>query len=267
MTATLSPEAADVLGRSAATDTRVHLPVGQLERKTYVEVNRFLERLGGRWDRRERAHVFTRDPRPAMEEALGAGVLPPPAPNADKELSYWVTPPAVAHLAVAPLVHLRPGAEVLEPSAGDGALVRAIRGIRPDVAVTAVEPDPGRVARLVRGFGGDELVSTFGGTFEDYAVNRSPRFGAVVMNPPFTLPGRRYAWAEHLMLAWGLLAPGGVLQAIVPASLEFGRQRVIAAARRLVEEHGGWSTLPDDAFRVSGTGVRTLLVSVTRPPR
>ncbi|MGH8965876.1 MAG: hypothetical protein ACRDXB_11180, partial [Actinomycetes bacterium] len=90
-------------------------------------------------------------------------------------------------------------------------------------------------------------------------------YAAVVMNPPFALPGDRQAWVSHLERAWGLLAEGGQLRAIVPASLEYGRQRRIAAVRELIVGAGGsWRPAPEGAFKASGTEVRTLLVEASR---
>jgi hypothetical protein len=231
----------------------------------YTQVDRALSRLagGGRWDRKERAHVYNQDPRPGLETLTGTAVIPPPCATRDKEMSYWATPPALAKELVHGL-HLTPAMRVLEPSAGDGALVRAIREEYLLVPITAVEPD--YVRRIVLRGSTAIGLHVRNCTFEDYAaLPDTDGFDAVVMNPPFTLPGHRYAWAEHLALAWDLLAPGGQLRAIVPASLGFGRQRLIAAARNLITEAGGtWRKTGPGAFQSSGTGVHTLIVEVTR---
>ena len=92
-------------------------------------------------------------------------------------------------------------ARVLEPSAGDGVLVAAVKAAHPDAEVTAVECDPGRVALLRRRYG-----AAWHGTFQDFADHASmdpafDPFDAVVMNPPFTEPGDRQAWATHFGLA------------------------------------------------------------------
>src|SRR6185503_19963603 len=136
----------------------------------------------------------------------------------------------------------------------------------------AVEPNEGR--RMALRLSGGSGLQVWAATFEEYAQkvraesDNTPcdvLFDAVVMNPPFALPGRRYAWAEHMVLAWGLLRDGGQLRAIVPASLEYGRQRPIAAARALIGDAGGsWRKAPDGAFHAAGTGVHTLIVEATR---
>jgi hypothetical protein len=68
-----------------------------------------------------------------------------------------------------------------------------------------------------------------------------------------------------LALAWDRLLPGGLLRAIVPASLEFGRQRPVAAVRDLITDTGGsWRKAGAGAFRMSGTDVHTLIVEATK---
>lgn len=263
----LSAEALEALRGAVADHRSIRCPI-ITDRKVYAQVDRALSRLagGGRWDRKERAHVYDQDPRPGLETLTGTAVIPPPCPTRDKELSYWATPPALAAELIAGL-GLEQGSFVLEPSAGDGALVRAVHKAYHDVLVTAVEPDQAR-RTVLRMCGTEWWLHLWKGTFEDYAAVASSdgaRFDAVVMNPPFTLPGRRYAWAEHLTLAWDLLAPGGQLRAIVPASLEFGRQRPIAAARALIGAAGGtFRPSPAGAFNTSGTNVHTLIVEATR---
>lgn len=262
----LSAAALDALQLAVADYRSVRLPI-ITDRKVYVEVDRALSRLagGGRWNTRERAHLYDRDPRPDLQTLTGTAVLPPPCPTRDKELSYWATPPPLAATLIDGL-DLQPGARVLEPSAGDGALVRALHEAHPHVHITAIEPDQGR--RTVLCCTGPTGLHVWDGTLEDYAAFAGPagiRFDAVVMNPPFTLPDRRYAWAEHLTLAWDRLLPGGRLRAIVPASLEYGRQRPIAAARALLTDAGGtWREAPNGAFQASGTGVHTLIVDATK---
>lgn len=262
----LSAEALGALRYAVADHQSIKLPI-ITDRKVYAQVDRALSGIagGGRWDRKSRAHVYSRDPRPDLAALTGLAVIPPPSPNRDKELSYWATPPALAKELVDGL-GLQSGMRVLEPSAGDGALVRALRSAYPQVHVTAVEPDSAR--RTVLRMNGTEGLHVWNGTFEDYVEFAEPAgilFDAVIMNPPFTLPGRRYAWAEHFALAWNRLVPGGQLRAVVPASLEYGRQRLIVTARALLTEVGGtWSSSPDGAFRSSGTNVHALIVEATR---
>lgn len=117
---------------------------------------------------------------------------------------------------------LMPGLRILEPSAGRGAIVRALIAHGADPAlITAVEPHESRHAALA-----DLVPVTFNCGFEAFADNRDTRFDLVVMNPPFSLA------ESHIRLACSLLAPGGRVAALLRlAFLAEGQER--ADLRRL----------------------------------
>jgi len=49
------------------------LACGVLKGQLYLAVNKGLEALGGKWDRRKQGHVFRLDPRPQLAELLNSG--------------------------------------------------------------------------------------------------------------------------------------------------------------------------------------------------
>ena len=51
----------NVLGECRADGNLLYLPSVQLDRKTYTEVNKVLENMGGKWNRKTKAHVFAED--------------------------------------------------------------------------------------------------------------------------------------------------------------------------------------------------------------
>lgn len=178
---------------------------------------------------------------------------------------------------------------MLEPSAGDGVLVDAIRAVAPDATIVAVEPNAARAADL----GTWPRVSLVTSTLEEYAArfhhtadhntldyrpaeaatvgdqvsgdgSEKGRFDAVVMNPPFAVPGHPTIWIDHVRLAWRLLKPGGRLTAIVPNGYVFRNDRRHTAIRALIEQVGGThAALPDDAF--GKNGVRAVVLTVDKP--
>lgn len=108
----------------------------------------------------------------------------PPVAMRQKALSQWWTPEDIATRVVAwagPLPH---GASVLEPSAGGGALVRAVFALNAKRCphVEALDIDPLAVARL-------RLISEplFAPEVADYMTRRAPRerYARTYMNPPF----------------------------------------------------------------------------------
>lgn len=172
---------------------------------------------------------------------------------------YFRTPPALAARIVQEAGLPGPGAgvRVLEPSAGDGALLDVLRERHPEARVDAVEPSH-RLCEILRAKGHPE---PFGRRFEHFEP--SAPYDAIVMNPPF---GRGGALAmDHVERAAAMLAPGGRLVAVVPESCHFRSDRRHVAFRAFVDDHGGyWIDLPPDTFRPSGTAVKTRLVVLHR---
>ncbi len=234
----------------------VRLNCGQLSRPAYVAVNKALEAMGGKWSRKESGHVFATDPAPALTAFVDGGNLAKPARTSE---GYVPTPAELAADIVADYTDVRrlpAGARVLEPSAGDGAFVRAILDANSQVHITAIEPNDERLDRIHE----HPSVQRINSTFEEFAGSARQRFDAVVMNPPFAKPGAPSIWIDHVRMAFDLLAGGGRLTAIAPSGVVFRQDRKYRAIRAMVEECGGFSTLPDDAFKSSGTGVQTVVM-------
>jgi predicted RNA methylase len=269
--ATLSPAAAEALRTAEATATTITLTCGQLDRPIYVEVNKALGRIGGggKWNRKVGGHVYPSDPRPELAALVGddpdAEIVMPE--DVDKINSFWRTPPEVVDrmLLLADVGNLPPEAQVLEPSAGDGAIADKIWLVAPRVRLSCIEPDLRR--RDILRSHGHRVVAE---TFEEFislalAHGVDPRFQAIIMNPPFTTREDTKAWATHVDLALDLLALGGRLVAVVPASYEFASTRQVNTLRARVEALDGYyEPLSDDAFRASGTLVRTGIIVLDR---
>jgi len=224
----------------------------QLDRKLYVEVNKVLEALGGKWDRKAKAHLFL-DSDPADE--IDAVVVSGAYLDRKKVYQFFETPDDLADRMVDE-AEISPFHSVLEPSAGHGKIVRAIWRRYPGHSVSMVELDPKNCERLT----GLADVEGAGNTFVlegDFLTGmRSPKWGRILMNPPFT----RLQDVDHVTHAFNLLRPGGRVVAIVSESPFFRQEAKAAAFRGLVMACGRSEQLPGDAFRESGTMVRTRLV-------
>jgi hypothetical protein len=109
---------------------------------------------------------------------------PPAAPAADNPHEYNPTPrTAVLPLLATDLVQL-PGGTWIEPCAGDGAIVRAVREVRADVRFRLFEVDDRHEKSLRASMrSGDEL------TIGDFVMRswRQQIFDVCIFNPPFTL--------------------------------------------------------------------------------
>ena len=66
----LSPEALAVLDSDVIIRGSFLSIEKPLDRKLYVEVNAALEALGGKWDRKSKAHVFGEGPADALDQVI-----------------------------------------------------------------------------------------------------------------------------------------------------------------------------------------------------
>ncbi|MGN2638826.1 class I SAM-dependent methyltransferase [Nocardia takedensis] len=254
--------ALEILARSRVEGNKLFL-TDRLSVSDYRKLNKVLEAMGGQWDRRAGTHVFPDDPTETIAAAVARGTTP----NTDRKVlaAYFATPEALARLLVegphSDISALAPGAHVLEPSAGDGALVRAILAANPGMRITAVEPDRVRAAAIDY----DPRVTVVIAEFEEFAAGATDRYAGVVMNPPFALPHRPTVWIDHLHTAWNLLAPGAQLLSLAPNGYTYRTDHAHRAVREIVIAHGGHEVLPAGSFTTSGTGAATVLLHARRP--
>jgi hypothetical protein len=221
------------------------LTCGQLDRATYVATNKALEAMGGKWNRKAQAHLFPTDPRPNVEGLLGDGSL-----TVEKD-GYFVTPEPIG-TQMAQLANLRIGLNVLEPSAGTGELVEAILETEPLCIIAAIEKNSQRAEVLDKK--GYNLIG------HDFFEHQGT-WDRIIQNPPF----EEFQDIAHVRHAYDCLAPGGRLVSVMSEGTFF-RNGPAAKFRDWLDEAGGWDVdLPADAFKSSGTGVKTRLVVIDKP--
>ena len=211
-------------------------------------MNAALEALGGKWNRKAKSHLFERDPADAIDQVAVDGAFT----DKRRELDQFFTPPELAKRIVAAADVA--GRWVLEPSAGRGALIMEALAQHAKHACW-VEKDlacDDECRCLAHdGYLGDFLT----------VASRLPPVERVVMNPPFS----RQQDIAHVTKAWGLLASGGILVAIMSAGVTFRGDRKTTAFRDLVRDSlGTFSMLPEHSFRESGTDVNAVVVTMRR---
>lgn len=186
-----------------------------------------------------------RTPFDDMRDQLKHGVRVVAAPE------LFPTPATLAERMVLE-ADLQPGQCVLEPSAGTGAILKAIRSECPDARVTAVEirQDFAHLANMAsRVHYGDFLQCN----------GELGKFDRILMNPPFS----KGQDVEHVTHALHMLQPTGRLVAVMSSGVTFRQDKATTAFRELVERRGGSiEALPDGTFKESGTNASTVLVVI-----
>ena len=252
----------DVLRQSRVQGNTVHLPVTQLERALYERVNDILERLGGKWNKRQQAHVFPVSPQEALQLVIDTGYVPPRNPTA-----YYPTPrPLIDALLRDTKIFAFPEnvRYILEPSAGMGNIANAVRDYCSEQGITAkihcCEIVETLVAHLLQ-----QGFDVVGSDFLEYIPLDELRYDLILSNPPFALEDDALAYITHVQRMWQLLAPRGVLMVIVPHGFVFRGDKRVVALREQVARYGAWHTIEDKAFHESGTDVKTCVVVMRKP--
>lgn len=236
-----------ILDRSTIIGSTLVLPP-KLDRKDYLAVNDVLECLGGKWDRRAKAHVFESDPADLVAAVLETGEYTDPK----KVWQFFETPKPLARRMleeVAIRTDPPPSWLFCEPSAGHGAIAEEIRRAYPNNGLILIDMNP-ECAPVLQSKGFANVCTG------DFLLATAVCFNVIVMNPPFH-GGQD---VTHITHAFSLLAPGGILVAISSESPFFRIGAKWDAFRRLVGDYGTSEKLPADTFRESGTGVNTRLV-------
>jgi hypothetical protein len=227
------------------------LPTGQLDRKLYVEVNEVLERIGGKWNKKAKAHVFEIDPKQLLELVFSTGEMPPKNPTA-----HFPTPDPVIQSLLNILT--RPSCtRILEPSAGKGNIAEHLRQTFPDALLECCEIVP-KFQEILRQKGFSLVASDFL-SYQPGAI-----YDLIVMNPPFAIEGDSLAYVTHIHHAYSLLRPGGNLGSVVPSGFSFRNDSKIVKLRDQVEQCGSWEELEAKSFTESGTDVNTVILSMQK---
>jgi 16S rRNA G966 N2-methylase RsmD len=226
----------------------------QLSRDDYIKVNKALEALGGVWSRREKAHLFTIDPRCWFAELLESGKL------IKERDGFFETPAAVVDFM---FDVAEPDGLCLEPSAGLGAIAkRLVERVGKD-KIFCIEKNAKRATILERE--GYNVLCwdflTYEGAWSQGNDCKKELFDRVYMNPPFEL-GQDI---EHVRHAYKFLVPGGILVAIMSEGSFIRMDSKATSFREWLKtlSYGDYQ-LPEGAFKSSGTMVRTRLVMVEK---
>lgn len=170
------------------------------------------------------------------------------APRAVSAFQLFQTPPDIA-TRLASLLHLKPGASVLEPSAGLGRILDALTLFRPG-SITAIEIAPQCAGELFRqDRAGVKILQR---DFLEVSPDETGLFDAVAMNPPFHIRSD----IKHIEHALKFLRPGGRLAAICMDT----KHREEALRARSAE----WIKLPRGAFQESGATIATVLLTIEK---
>jgi predicted RNA methylase len=232
---------------------------GQLTPQMYKKVMKVLELIGFKWNKKEKCHIGEGDSAEKLKEGLGSGEVV----NEKKTYQFFETPKEVARKLVE-LADIGAFDRVLEPSAGKGAIIRAIQEGCPSLGIIyACELNPAMIGDLEvlgeesRKAGRGDVIIEHGDFLE-----HEGKYNRIVMNPPFS-GGQDCLHVRH---AYDLLMDNGVVVAIMSKGWHYNSTRKFVEFREWFRELEGRGLarvaceLESGSFSESGTEVATDVV-------
>jgi len=224
------------------------LTCGQLDRKMYTSVNKALDAMGGKWNRKLGGHVFKIDPRNQVEGLLDSGEL-----LVEKD-GFFETPTEVIDRmfeVAPPLINER----VLEPSAGIGAIALRLIEVRYKATyLNLIEKNAVRVDILKEKFNEASIRCMDFLSLNPLTTNR--KFDRIYMNPPF----ENLQDIDHVQHAYKFLSDNGIMVSVMAESAFFRSDKKSVAFREWLTGYN--EELPEGSFKSSGTMVKARLVVI-----
>lgn len=237
-----------ILGQCRTEGNILFLPDVKLDRAEYQAVNKVLEMLGGKWNRKAKGHIFDYDP----EEAIEAAIISGDVEDTKKVFQFFPTPRIVAE-TLCDLAELDENSIVLEPSCGKGNIADVILERKPAI-LECVE-----LNTEMKKYLDEKPYTVHYGDFLEYESDTI--YNRIVMNPPFT----KHQDIKHVMKAFELLADGGILVAVMSPSPFFRTDKISVDFRNFIDEHNAdVIEIPEGSFKESGTTIRTCIVKIKK---
>lgn len=243
----------------------VKLPDGKLDRSIYTEVKKQLELIGGRWKGGRvcgfQFEVSNEDLQELLDaQAKGDGR------NLKKEFQFFETPDEVGRYMMKDIAveyNQFKDLKVLEPSAGNGALIKSFhKYVNKNVTVDCIElMDLNRfkLQKLpnVNLIGKDFLNIV---DIDKFNLIRG-QYDVIIANPPFS--GNQDI--DHILAMYRCLKSKGRILTISSKSWVLGNQKKQVQFKEWLDEVGAYQEeLPAGMFKDSGTNVSSMYLVIDK---
>jgi len=226
----------------------LHLPKEQLS--NYNELRTALLKAGAQY--KKNTFVFPNEARPYVDKLMGGEVV-----NLKKEFQFFATPKKIAdEMAAFAMVGFDPNSmTILEPSAGQGALVKACLEHHSNIRFDCCElMDINR--SILEKIDGCTIIA------EDFLkVGRFAYYDRIIANPPFA----KNQDIDHIRLMFKHLKEGGRIVAIASVHWQFASGKKETEFKAWLDEIGAtYENLDAGDFKESGTNVKTCMIIIDK---
>lgn len=240
----------EILKHCTLENSILKLPAVQFNKKFYAEAKKWIEEAGGSWQG-GKIQGFTF---PFNPERVFSVLKEGKRCNLQQDYQFFETPADVADWLVMLAGGIHEDDTVLEPSAGRGALIKAIHRACPSVVVKCYELMPEN----------REFLHTLDNVIlldEDFTKDSVGSYTKIIANPPFS--GNQDI--EHVRLMYERLEEGGTLAAITGPHWKLGSEKKCEEFRAWLDSVGGKTfEIGAGEFKESGTTIATIAVVIQK---
>lgn len=228
----------------------IKLPAFQLEKGDYQALSTLFKKAGGKYQANRNQFHFSTNAAELYDFLLENEIS-----NLQKEFQFFETPAYYAEEAVK-LAEIEPDSTILEPSAGQGAILKALAKYHPAHQVDGFELMP-QNREILAGCKNFNLLG------EDFLTCQQT-YDRIIANPPF----RKNQDITHIRKMYELLNPGGVL-------VSFAAPSFLTSSKKTEAEFRDWLNdlkienvkiirVPANAFKASGTNIPTVILKIVK---
>lgn len=233
------------------TGNTVRLPKIQFNKTVYAKVKKLFENAGAQWEgNKTQAFVFPFNPERIMNDLKAGKEI-----NIQQDYQFFETPDEIADWMVELAGGISPADCILEPSAGQGAIIKAIHRKAPDIIVNYCEymPENQEILKNIRN------VNYLHYDFQK--LDTGNKFSKIIANPPFS----KNQDIEHVQKMYHHLTEDGTLVSITGVSWTFLDNKAAKHFREWIHKvNAEVYDLPKGKFKDSGTGIETKIVVIRK---
>lgn len=232
----------------------VKLPAVQLERKLYQDTAKALELIGGKWKGgKVMGFVFNEDPTSLLKQIAGGEQR-----NLKKEYQFFGTSDKLADKLVSLAGIDSEELTILEPSAGQGAIIKAVLRANPALLVHYFE-----LMEINRTF--LEKIPDAISLGKDFLKESKSMyylgFDRIIANPPFS----KNQDIDHICQMYLCCKPGGRIVTIAGKHWQIGQENKCQQFREWLQEiNAEIIEVPAGEFKESGTSIATCIIIINK---